>query len=143
MSSSFQIQLDGTTLDPAVARRALIRLIGDTSTIEFVRDAVLLTSELVTNAVVHAGGKSMLRAGLVGGNLRVELSDANGMVPELNEVDPARVGGRGLHLVDDVASRWGITSRPRGKTIWFELDCLRGEGTASTASSGPLDRQAR
>ena len=122
MTSSLQIQLDGTTLAPAVARRAVIRLIGDTSTIEFVRDAVLLTSELVTNAVVHAGGRSVLRARLLDGILRVELSDANRMVPQLNEVDPARVGGRGLHLVDDVASRWGVTAQPRGKTIWFELN---------------------
>ena len=122
MTPSLQLQLDGTTLDPSIARQAVMRLIGDESSIEFVRDAVLLTSELVTNAVVHAGGAAVLRAELLDDTLRVELTDASNIVPRLIEVKPTRVGGRGLHLVNDISSRWGVTPKSPGKTMWFELD---------------------
>ena len=122
MTSSLQLQLDGTTLDPSVARRAVMRLIGDESSAEFVRDAVLLTSELVTNAVVHVGGAALLHAELLDDTLRVELTDASDVLPKLVDVQSMKVGGRGLHLVNDRASRWGVTPRSRGKTMWFELD---------------------
>jgi hypothetical protein len=78
MPSSFQVKLDGSTLDASLARRAVVHLIGDESTIDFVRDAVLLTSELVTNAAIRAAGATVMRAEFLDSILRVELTHDSG-----------------------------------------------------------------
>jgi anti-sigma regulatory factor (Ser/Thr protein kinase) len=83
--------------------------------------AVLLTSELVTNAIRHGAAPVRLRAGLEGRGLRVEVDDE-----AAGRVRPRRPGhedvdGRGLHLVDSLADRWGCRRVDGGKRIWFEL----------------------
>ena len=88
------------------------------------QDAVLLVSELVTNAVRHqgtAGGIEMAIA-VAGGRVRVEVLDpGNGFPkPSVSEPPPDSLGGRGLLIVDRVASRWGVSSGP--SRVWFELD---------------------
>jgi anti-sigma regulatory factor (Ser/Thr protein kinase) len=88
---------------------------------EHVDTAVLLVSELVTNTVVHAGTSVELvvciqdRAGL-----RVEVADGSVQHPTIRH-DPMASTGRGLHLLDALADRWGVTARATGKTVWFEL----------------------
>jgi two-component sensor histidine kinase len=88
-------------------------------------DALLLTSELVTNAVRHGGGGDISCRLWPGQRVvRLEVADGNGTLPR--EVDRGLVAdsGRGLHIVDTLASRWGSTpgQRESGKTVWFELD---------------------
>jgi anti-sigma regulatory factor (Ser/Thr protein kinase) len=92
------------------------------------RDACLMVSELVTNAVRHAGLKASDRIRLLAQQsnavLRVEVDDP-GRGFELRPVspDPARGSGWGLYLVDELADRWGMDRGRRGGTrIWFELD---------------------
>jgi anti-sigma regulatory factor (Ser/Thr protein kinase) len=109
---------------PRVARRAVEQCVGADAPTEFVYDAVLLTSELVTNAVTHTAGGSELSAYYDPslGRLRVEVSDTSPVVPELREGAPGTgPGGRGLRIVDTVAARWGTTLLPSGKYVWFEL----------------------
>jgi anti-sigma regulatory factor (Ser/Thr protein kinase) len=85
--------------------------------------AQLLVSELVTNAVRHAGGDGVLvRATLQADLLRVEVHDSSPSVP--GPVSPApesAEGGRGLLLVDALADRWGVEQVTAGKRTWFEL----------------------
>lgn len=85
--------------------------------------ALLLVSELVTNAVVHAGTPSTLRLSHDEGRLRVELRDAS---TDQAFVVPAsqnghRPGGRGVLLIDTLADRWGSEVDEQGKIVWFEL----------------------
>jgi anti-anti-sigma factor len=87
--------------------------------------AVLLTSELVTNAVVHPGdrdGDSIgLRISTDRGRARVEVADSGGgFDPGTLQRDETAAGGRGLLLVDRGAVRWG-TRRDDRFRIWFEL----------------------
>ena len=84
-------------------------------------NAMLLTSELVTNAVIHGQGDVMLRAGLDDDRLLVEVIDeGHGFERVVREEDFDSVGGRGLRIVDAEASRWGIHE---GTThVWFELE---------------------
>jgi anti-sigma regulatory factor (Ser/Thr protein kinase) len=85
--------------------------------------AVLLVSELVTNAILHASGPLELRARPLDEGLRIEVLDAAPEAPTLRtDVDLTDVGGRGLQLVDVLADRWGWSESDAGKVVWFELD---------------------
>jgi serine/threonine-protein kinase RsbW len=90
------------------------------------RDAQLLVSELVTNAVrhadLHAGDVIRLVVDLAERGLRVEVHDpGGGFVPSAPAPDPARPSGWGLYLVAQLADRWGVDSDER-TLVWFELD---------------------
>ena len=83
--------------------------------------ALLLTSELVTNAVEHAGGLVSVHARCDDHVLLVEVGDAESEVPRrVASVDGA-IGGRGMHLVEALATRWSTRSVDGGKVVWFEL----------------------
>jgi serine phosphatase RsbU (regulator of sigma subunit)/anti-sigma regulatory factor (Ser/Thr protein kinase) len=83
--------------------------------------AELLTSEIVTNAVVHAGsGVRVMVEGTPDG-VRVTVTDADPTVPAVRRPADEAENGRGLHLVDTLADRWGVAPAPTGKSVWFEL----------------------
>lgn len=86
-------------------------------------DAALLVSELATNAVLHARSEFTVRLQVDRGRIRVEVVDRNSRVPSFAVVPPDAHSGRGLMLVQALASAWGVESHADdGKTIWFELD---------------------
>ncbi|MEO3763089.1 ATP-binding protein [Streptomyces sp. B5E4] len=82
--------------------------------------AVLVVSELVTNAVVHAGvspGRDVAtRFVRQDGGVRIEVHDASDVWPVPRV--PGDDGGFGLHLVDEFAAAWGVEEREIGKTVW-------------------------
>ena len=83
--------------------------------------AQLLTSELVTNAIIHGRSPLTVKTTLHDGLLRVEVGDDNSRHPELRLTDDRALDGRGMHIVALLAARWGVTDEPMGKTVWFEL----------------------
>lgn len=111
---------------PASARAAVQHLLGDDAPIAMIRDAVLLTSELVTNAVLHAPGACELEAHFSRDPLRVrvDVSDSSERPPKVGAPSAHRVGGHGLGMVDTISSRWGWSLLDRGKVIWFELTAV-------------------
>ncbi|MEU9120883.1 ATP-binding protein [Streptomyces sp. NPDC048506] len=82
--------------------------------------ATLLTSELVTNALVHADGGAVVTA-RVGDRLRVEVRDWAPGNPEVQPATTDGTSGRGLMLVRSLADAWGIRAEGFGKCVWFEL----------------------
>lgn len=106
---------------PAVAREAMRELCRDLIEGDMLTDAELLVSELVTNALRHGDGRIVLRGGLDADKLMVEVIDeGGGFEHELRRRDFDDVGGWGLGLVEDLASRWGVHE---GTThVWFELE---------------------
>jgi anti-sigma regulatory factor (Ser/Thr protein kinase)/anti-anti-sigma regulatory factor len=85
-------------------------------------DATLLASELVTNAIRHAQSAPHLRVALRPRELVVAVSDSDPTPPRMGRNDPEAPGGRGLRLVDTVASAWGVERNPtEGKTVWCAL----------------------
>jgi anti-sigma regulatory factor (Ser/Thr protein kinase) len=83
--------------------------------------AVLLTSEVVTNAVLHgrSGPRVAISASL--DRVLVEVGDDNSRMPKVVEQDDDALDGRGLNIVDMLAVSWGAREDGRGKVVWFAL----------------------
>jgi anti-sigma regulatory factor (Ser/Thr protein kinase) len=121
-----------TTLPPdptsaRACRRFLVGALEDWDADEFADEAVLLLSELVTNAVLHAGTEIVvsvrLKAAARGGRvLRVEVRDGNPRLPAVRHYSMLSGTGRGLALVAGTARKWDAEALPSGgKRVWFEL----------------------
>ncbi|MCT7356279.1 ATP-binding protein [Streptomyces sp. 15-116A] len=84
--------------------------------------AELLTSELVTNALVHTDREAVLTATVGPRGLRVEVRDfvAREPRPRVPDADDG-THGRGLVLVESLADQWGVRPHAVGKAVWFEL----------------------
>ncbi|MFG2812764.1 ATP-binding protein [Streptomyces sp. NPDC048410] len=84
--------------------------------------AELLTSELVTNALVHTDDDAILTVVVSARGLRVEVRDfvARGPLMRTPEADED-TNGRGLILVQSLADAWGVRAHAVGKSVWFEL----------------------
>ncbi|WP_055573945.1 ATP-binding protein [Streptomyces prasinopilosus] len=84
--------------------------------------AELLTTELVTNALVHTGRAAVLTATVGPRGLRVEVRDFADHEPRPRAPDAGEsTHGRGLVLVECLADAWGIRAHGVGKAVWFEL----------------------
>ncbi|MFE2722442.1 SpoIIE family protein phosphatase [Kitasatospora sp. NPDC059327] len=83
--------------------------------------AELLTSELITNALVHAGSPVQLRL-FHNRVLTVEVADRDSESPRIRRAREEDEGGRGMHLVNELAHRWGSRRTRDGKVVWFELE---------------------
>ncbi|MFF3505032.1 SpoIIE family protein phosphatase [Streptomyces sp. NPDC003247] len=108
--------------DPAVvadAREAVTRRLTDWGLDELAFSTELIVSELVTNALRHAGGPIGLR--LIRENVLIcEVTDPSNTQPRLRRARWSDEGGRGLFLVAQLTTRWGSRYGRHGKTIWAE-----------------------
>jgi hypothetical protein len=111
-------------MSTGVVRRALRELLGASAFDPIGHAAQLVSSELVNNVLMHTDGGGWLSVWWVPDRfLRLELEDTDAALPPMPSVPSvSQLHGRGLHIVDTVASRWGMQRSPRGKTIWCELD---------------------
>jgi anti-sigma regulatory factor (Ser/Thr protein kinase) len=92
----------------------------DQTTVEW---AVLVTSELTTNAIVHSAGPFSLRIFRSEQCIRIEVSDSSPIMPSVQPASLLRGGGRGLSIVEQLASAWGVIAETThaGKTVWCEI----------------------
>jgi anti-sigma regulatory factor (Ser/Thr protein kinase) len=108
---------------PFLARRAVSRWLEGRAHAQLQQDVGLLVSELVTNSVRHAGQPAgapvHIRATAVDDVVRVEVHDHGHGTVRPRAPGP-RPGGFGLHLVNQLAARWGV-SQDHGTRVWFEL----------------------
>jgi anti-sigma regulatory factor (Ser/Thr protein kinase) len=84
-------------------------------------DAALLATELVTNSVIHASTDIILDVIVEDGAVRVGVTDASDVEPVLREQDQEATTGRGLQLVDRVATAWSVVYAENSKTVQFSL----------------------
>jgi serine/threonine-protein kinase RsbW len=104
------------------ARRWVEPVLGPWVEPPVITDALLVVSELVTNAVMHGDGPVRVRVLHCSGYLRVEVSDDGGGDVIMRDTDPESTGGRGMLVVAHVARAWGVIGRaPAGKTVWAEV----------------------
>ena len=86
------------------------------------RDSALLcASELVTNAIVHGRSEVRLIVDASPHRMRIEVGDDSSRHPHLQPADDGALDGRGLFIVDLLATRWGVRDDELGKVVWFEL----------------------
>jgi anti-sigma regulatory factor (Ser/Thr protein kinase) len=103
----------------AEARSLLGAALGDL--LEDQRDvAVLLASELFSNAVLHGAAPIDVDLTRWAGTLRVSVHDRSAVLPMPWRSTRGECG-RGLLLVDSLSQRWGVTVESSGKTVWFEV----------------------
>ncbi len=88
---------------------------------ELLDAAELCVSELVTNAVVHAGTEIDVEVVLYDRGARVEVLDRSSHLPVPRHYSSLASTGRGLLMVDQLSTRWGVSSRADSKTVWFEV----------------------
>jgi anti-sigma regulatory factor (Ser/Thr protein kinase) len=122
-----RVRLNATPAAAAAARRRVRAVIRAWDLAVDPDIAVLLTSELVTNAIAHErSGTVTLHVSSAGGQLRVEVLDTCPHLPVLAnaaaEAPADAETGRGLMLVATLAASWGCDRAPAGKAVWFELD---------------------
>ncbi|WP_166028581.1 SpoIIE family protein phosphatase [Streptomyces chilikensis] len=107
------------------ARAELRQLLHDWRDLDQVDSAVLLTSEMLANVLMHTDADATLLARISGGKgprrLRVEVTDSGESLPHKRDPGELASSGRGLFLIEQLASTWGVDPRGEGKTIWFEL----------------------
>ncbi len=98
--------------------------------------AELLTSELVTNALVHTDEGAVLTATVGPRALRVEVRDfaGRGRPPRPRAPQEGSTNGRGLVLVESLADDWGVRPCGVGKSVWFELGVEPVAGTDAEAA---------
>lgn len=120
---SIAVSLEPALTSVAVARRHVAELFRGVELPELYDAALLVTSELVANAVVHGDGPPRLRLTLWSTVCHVEVEDddprplrAPTLAPEGGD------GGRGLYLVDQLAAEWGSRPEGRGKVVWCRLE---------------------
>ncbi|MCW2500866.1 MAG: ATP-binding region ATPase domain protein [Frankiales bacterium] len=88
---------------------------------EICDDLALVVTELVANAIRHAGTDIALSLQAIDGGVRVEVRDGSTRPLRPRAPRIADEGGRGLLLVDALCHRYGVEAEPDGKRVWVEL----------------------
>ncbi|MET8466498.1 ATP-binding protein, partial [Micromonospora zamorensis] len=140
-----RVRLPADRRTPAAARAVVRSVLTESHLDELANEALLLTTELTTNAVEHARTELDIEVVADEIGLTVTVSDfAPGSGDELTvgarndstEINEVSERGRGLLLVDHFASRWGTTYLPTGKGVWFRLDRPGTEPLAEGTAAG-------
>lgn len=130
------IELDSVPDSVAFARGIIREYAGDMH-VGLLADAELLTSEVVTNAVLHGRPPIRLEISRDSSALWVSVHDQGADLPVTPDVKPHRTAtsGRGLRIVDALSSSWGVTTEfgQPGKAVWFRIDDPHDD-------SGPTER---
>ena len=120
-----EVSLDRDARASASARRFVEETLRRWDCEEVLETVKLLVSELVTNSVVHGGSAPEVAVLLGTEALRIEVSDRGGGVPAPRAAADDATSGRGLAMVEGLASAWGVEgARGGGKTVWFEVPRL-------------------
>jgi anti-sigma regulatory factor (Ser/Thr protein kinase) len=115
--------LPRSSIAPGLARQHLLRYAAHLP--EATLDAVLLmTSELVTNAVKYGGPGIVLNLSFDPPHIAVHVYDGAQPIQDVavGAAEPVDVHGRGLFIVSQLSTNWGVTARgAAGKDVWFEI----------------------
>jgi len=138
-----RLRLPADHRSPATARATVREVLAQAGLSDLMDEALLLTTELSTNGVIHAGteldveviadpdGLTVTVTDYKGGPIEPSLTTPDPRTPAPRQPDELAEHGRGLLLVDRFATSWGTTHNSNGKGVWFRLD-LNSVGPART-----------
>ncbi|WP_439678583.1 ATP-binding protein [Embleya sp. MST-111070] len=86
-----------------------------------VATAVLVLSEMLTNAQLHTDGEVILTVRRTARGVRLSVTDTDPRTPTRRDTGPEHQGGFGLHILDTITTDWGIRKHRGGKTVWADL----------------------
>jgi anti-sigma regulatory factor (Ser/Thr protein kinase) len=95
----------------------------DDCTPDVVEISCIIATELVANAVQHAGTPLRVAVVRFDDRVRVEVSDASPIPPMRRRYGRGATTGRGVVMVQRLADDWGVDTPPGGKTVWAEIEC--------------------
>ena len=116
-----RVPLEATPMSVREARDATRRWLRHIGRSIAEHPAILVVSELVTNAVVHARGPIVLHLWDESDQVRVGVSDGSTTVASNEPIDPGASSGRGMHLVERFSTHWGTEVDATGKLTWAEI----------------------
>ena len=137
---SAEVTLPGEARSVPTARRFVESILQAWAQPEHGWTAALVVSELAGNCALHARTPFTVRVALSGDRVRLEVSDGSRQPLTVRGYGPESATGRGLRLVDELASGWGVDARPEGqegKTVWVDLPS--GGGSGGVEDDEPLD----
>ena len=115
------LELPPTPTAAALAREFVRRCSAPIASAEIMDAVILCVSELVTNALDHGVPPYRLNIRHDADRLRIEVADASAKLPELRPTSSIAMRGRGIFLVDRMATEWGVSPTAAGKTVWAEF----------------------
>lgn len=110
-----------TAVHNAADARAWVTGVLDECAESLIATAVLLTSELVTNAMVHGSPPVELAVSTEPEVIKVAVTDGAVSRPIMLNAGPSDIHGRGIAIVAALADAWGVAERHGGKTVWFAI----------------------
>ncbi|MEN3273682.1 MAG: hypothetical protein V7636_2443 [Actinomycetota bacterium] len=117
-----RLELPPTEQAAALARHFVRDALVEIGASNILDPAALLTSELVANALMHGSPPLSVEVLAVDAGVRVAVRDTHPDLPSVRGAISDDEHGRGLLLVDALASAWGVDADPPGKAVWFQLD---------------------
>jgi anti-sigma regulatory factor (Ser/Thr protein kinase) len=112
----------GDTAAPGHARLFVVNVLTRWGRPDLIDDAVLVASELATNAVIHCRSQFLVQLRRNGSNVRIEVIDDSSREPVPTVAGQLATSGRGLSLVEAVSRDWGFDLIDPGKAVWAEFD---------------------
>jgi anti-sigma regulatory factor (Ser/Thr protein kinase) len=135
---SAEVRLDSTAQTAGRARRFVTATLARWQIVAAAMETiVLLTSEVVTNAVRHGRGAVSVVVEQHKRTVRVSVQDQHRDLPRLLPIDDDSERGRGLWLVEALAKRWGTKRLPDGKHVWFDVEIQNGARRGGAHAGGP------
>lgn len=117
-----EVTLPGSTSSVPTARRFVDSVLTSWGQPDLAWSAALCVTELSGNCALHARTDFTVAVELEGDVVRIEVRDGSPRVPAQREYDTGATTGRGMRLVQEYATRWGVDATATGKTVWVVLD---------------------
>jgi anti-sigma regulatory factor (Ser/Thr protein kinase) len=116
------LQLPPRTASVPQARRFVLNCLAEWSLEHLCETTALLVSEVVSNSVLHARTEIVVTAARLGSGVEVQVSDLSQVAPVQRRHSSDATTGRGVQLLDQLASSWEVLPRPEGKTVRFTVE---------------------
>jgi PAS domain S-box-containing protein len=133
-SGSFEARLPPQPSSVAEARQHVRDFLEGAGRSDLLEPALLLVSEIVTNALLHAGTEVDLAGHLDGDSVRLEVGDGSTHLPSRRDYAPTSGTGRGLLMLESMVDDWGVTRRERGKVVWFRISAESADWASESSS---------